>query len=310
MTMDAKAVYERILAEVGKRIAGNEEIIRLMFIAMVANGHVLLEGVPGVAKTTMAKTLAETVQATFGRIQGTPDLEFKDIVGYSYFDEAAKAMQLKKGPIFSNILLIDELNRAPPKTTTALLEALEEHQVTIADSTLPLAKPFIAMATQNPLNIEGTSQLPKVLADRFLMRIAVDYAPIEAEQQMLHLKESEASTSVERVISTTDVLELQRLAKAVKVPDPVIDYITTVVNATRKDIHVVMGASPRAEISFMMCAKAKALIEGRDTVNIDDIKYLARPVLSHRIVVRSTGGVGVNGIIDGIVATLQASGRV
>jgi MoxR-like ATPase len=302
--MDVKASYLKILEQVGKRIAGNEEVIHLMLIAIVANGHVLLEGVPGVAKTTMAKTLSDTIQANFGRIQGTPDLEFKDIVGYAYMDDKTKTVQVKKGPIFTNILLIDELNRAPPRTTTALLEALAEHQVTLGDSTMLLSKPFVAMATQNPLNIEGTTQLPKVLADRFLMRIAVDYASQEAEEQMLHIKETEATTTVEKVLSVEDVLDMQKQAKSVKVPDNVIKYITDMVRATRKDIHVVMGASPRAEISFMDCAKAKALLDGRPEVAIDDIKYLAKPVLSHRIVVRSTGGVGVNGVIDGIVATL------
>ena len=302
--MDVKSSYQKILEQVAKRIAGNDEVIKLMLIAIVADGHVLLEGVPGLAKTTMAKTLSETIQASFGRIQGTPDLEFKDIVGFAYLDDKTKTVQLKKGPIFTNILLIDELNRAPPKTTTALLEALAEHQVTLGDSTMQLSKPFIAMATQNPLNIEGTTQLPKVLADRFLMRIAVEYASLEAEEQMLHLKETESSTTVEKVLSIEDVLEMQKQAKAVKVPDSVIKYIAGIVRATRKDIHVVMGASPRAEISFMACAKAKALLEGRQEASIDDIKYLARPVLSHRIVVRSTGGVGVNSVIDGLVATL------
>jgi len=203
------------------------------------------------------------------------------------------------------MLLVDELNRAPPKTTTALLEALEERQVTLGNETIPLEKPFIALATQNPLNIEGTTSLPKVLADRFVMRIAVDYASIEAEQQMLRIKESEENVEIKRVMGIQDVLEMQKMAKSVKVPDAVISYITKVVNATRKDIHVVMGGSPRSEISFMSCAKAKALIEGRNEANIDDIKYLARPVLSHRIVVRSSGGVGVNGVIDGIIATTK-----
>ncbi len=303
--VDAKAQFDAVLAEVSKKVAGNNEIIKLIFIAIVANGHVLLEGVPGVAKTTMSKAVCDAIQANFGRIQGTPDLEFKDIVGYAYLDDKTKNVELKKGPIFTNILLIDELNRAPPKTTTALLEALEERQVTLGNDTMPLEKPFIALATQNPLNIEGTTTLPKVLADRFLMRIAVDYAPIEAEQQMLRIKESEENIVVKRVMGIEDILELQKLAKGVKVPDSVINYITKVVNATRKDIHVVMGGSPRSEISFMSCGKAKALIEGRSEVSIEDIKYLARPVLSHRIVVRSSGGVGVNGVIDGIIATTK-----
>ncbi|MCL5093183.1 MAG: MoxR family ATPase [Candidatus Marsarchaeota archaeon] len=302
---DVKGVYEKVLAEVKKRIAGKSDIIKLLFIAILANGHILLEGVPGVAKTTMAKTLSEAIQAEFGRIQGTPDIEFKDIVGYTYVDESNN-LQLKKGPIFTNILLIDEINRAPPRTTTALLEALEERQVTMGDSTMPLEKPFIAMATQNPLNIEGTTQLPKVLADRFLMRVAVEYPTAEEEQQMLRIKESESKVPINRVISIKDIIEMQGMVNSIKVPDNVIKYITDIVGATRKDIHIVMGGSPRAEISFLNCCKAKALVEGRTEANIDDIKFLARPILSHRIVVRSTGGIGVNGIIDGIIASLKA----
>jgi MoxR-like ATPase len=301
--LDVKSIYDRIETEIKKRIAGKLDVIKLMFVAMIANGHVLLEGAPGVAKTTMTKALAETVQASFGRIQGTPDLMFKDIVGYTYVDDNNQ-LQVKKGPIFSNILLIDELNRAPPRTTTSLLESLEERQVTMGDSTIPLPKPFIAMATQNPLNVEGTTPLPKVLADRFLMRIAVDYPSMEEEQQMLRLKQSEEKTTINKVISIKDVLEMQEIVKKVVLPEPVLKYITEIVGATRTDIHVVMGGSPRSEISFMQCGKALALIEGRNEVTFDDIKYLAKPVLSHRITVRSTGAVGVNGIIDGIIANI------
>ncbi|MGC8586295.1 MAG: AAA family ATPase [Candidatus Micrarchaeia archaeon] len=301
--MDPKEMYDKVLAEVKKHIAGKTDVIKLIFIAIVANGHILLEGVPGVAKTTISKTVADAIDAKFDRIQGTPDLDIRDIIGYAYMDEN-KNIQLKKGPIFTNILLIDELNRAPPKTTTALLEALEEHQVTVGNATLPLEKPFIALATQNPLNIEGTTQLPKVLADRFLMRVAVDYPSMEEEQEMLRIKEREEKIKTEKVLSISDILELQSMVNSVKISDDVVAYITQVVNATRNDIHIVMGGSPRAEISFMKCGKAKALIEGRSEVSFEDIKYLARPVLSHRLVVRSTGGIGVNGVIDGIIATL------
>jgi MoxR-like ATPase len=275
-----------------------------MFIAIVANGHVLLEGVPGVAKTTMAKTLADAISATFRRIQGMPDLDIRDIIGYTYVDDANN-IALKKGPIFTNILLIDELNRAPPKTTTALLEALEERQVTISNQTLPLDKPFIAMATQNPLNIEGTTSLPKVLADRFLMRLAVTYPEEQDEKEMLRLKEREETVVTNKVLETKDILDIQSQLNTVNLGNDVADYITRLVRATRTDIHVVMGGSPRADISFMKCGKAKALIEGRREVAIEDIKFLAKPILSHRIVVRSTGGIGVNGVIDGLVATLR-----
>jgi MoxR-like ATPase len=302
--MDPKEAYQAVLGEAKKYIAGKEETIKLIFIALVANGHVLLEGVPGVAKTTITKTIADTIDASFGRIQGMPDLDIRDIIGYTYVDDS-NTIQLKKGPIFKNILLIDELNRAPPKTTTALLEALEERQVTIANSTMPLEKPFMALATQNPLNIEGTTALPKVLTDRFLMRIEVSYPSMQEEEEMLRMKEKNEKIEVKKVLGKDDVLALQEQIGSIKMSDEVDAYITKLVEATRADIHAVMGGSPRAEIAFMKCAKAKALIEGRDSITIDDIKYLARPVLSHRMVARATGGIGVNGIIDGIVATLR-----
>jgi MoxR-like ATPase len=304
INMRPDEIYQSVLKEVKKKIAGKNEVIELMFIALVANGHVLLEGVPGVAKTTMTKTLADTITAQFTRIQGTPDLEVRDIVGYTYIDEQNN-IQLKKGPIFTNILLVDELNRAPPKTTTALLEALEERQVTLGNQTTQLPDPFVTFATQNPLNIEGTTALPKVLADRFLMRIAVTYPTMEEEQLMLRLKEKEAQVITNKVIGTADILSLQAMISQVTVSDEIVAYITKLVGATRTDIHVVMGASPRAEIAFLRCAKAKALIEGRKEASMDDIKFLARPILSHRIVVKSTGGLGVNGIIDGLVATVH-----
>ncbi len=302
--INAPDAFKSVLSEVSKHVAGNKDILELMFIAMVADGHVLLEGVPGVAKTTMTRTLAETVTADFGRIEGTSDLQIRDVVGYTYIDDQNN-LQLKKGPIFTNLLLIDELNRAPPQTTTSMLQALEEKMVTLGGSTLPLKKPFIAFATQNPLNIEGTILLPKVLTDRFLMRIGVNYADIDVEEQMLRIKEREEELKVNKVLNTDDIIALQQQAKAIEMSDEVAKYITQVVHATRTDIHVVMGGSPRSEISFMRAGKAKALIEGRKSVSIDDIKSLARSVLGHRIVVKSTGGLGVNGIIDGIIATLH-----
>ncbi len=302
--MDPKEAYETVLKEVEKRVAGKADVVKLIFVALIANGHVLLEGVPGVAKTTITKTMAETIDATFGRIQGLPDLEIRDVIGYTYMDDAHN-VQLKRGPIFNNILLIDEINRAPPRTTVALLEALEERQVSISDQEFHLELPFIAIATQNPLNIEGTNPLPKVLSDRFLMKIEVSYPSLEEEEEMLRLKEKEAEEKVGVVLKKADIVAMQGLLNNVKMPDDVEAYIARLVDATRTEMHTVMGASPRAEISFMKCAKAKALVEGRDSITMDDIKGLARPVLSHRIVARATGGVGVNGIIDGLVSMLQ-----
>ncbi|MDE1845674.1 MAG: MoxR family ATPase [Candidatus Micrarchaeota archaeon] len=301
--MEAKEAYQSILVEMKKHIAGKEDTLELLVIALVANGHALLEGVPGVAKTTMTKALASTIQADFKRIQGTPDLEPKDIVGFTYLDEN-NSPSFKKGPIFTNILLIDELNRSPPKTMSALLETLEERQVTAGGVDMQLPRPFTAFATQNPLRVEGTEPLPKVLADRFIMKIDVDYPTEQEEREMIRIKESEQHSTVNKIIGIEDIQRFQEQAKSVKLPDDVVNYITTLVGATRTDIHVVMGASPRADIALMQCGKAKALLEGRDTVTKDDIKFLAKPVLSHRIAVRSTGGVGVKGIIDGLLATL------
>jgi len=302
--LDAAQVYRDLLGEMRKHISGQEQVIELMIISIVANGHALLEGVPGLAKTTMTKALANAIQADFKRIQGTNDLEPKDILGYTYVDSDNET-KFNKGPVFTNILLVDELNRTPPKTMSALLETLEERQVTVEGTSMPLMKPFVAFATQNPLTIEGTTPIPKVLADRFLLKISVDYSTTDEEKAMLRLKEKEETVEVKKIIDTSGIIELQEAAKGVVLPDQVVSYITSIVGATRKDIHSVMGASPRAEISFMQAGKAKAMLEGRSEVSKDDIKFLARPVLSHRIVVRATGGIGVHGIIDGIIASVD-----
>lgn len=302
--VDARDAFQQVLAEMKKHIAGKEDTIELMFVTVVANGHALLEGVPGVAKTTMCKAMSETMQADFKRIQGTPDLVPTDIVGYSYLDDKNE-VQFKKGPVFTNILLVDELNRAPPKTMSAFLETLEERMVTAGGVDMALPAPFTAFATQNPLRIEGTEQIPKVLADRFIVKIDVDYPSMEEEEQMMRLKEKEEQETIKKIVGMEDILDMQKQAKTVSMPSDVSGYIARMVNATRTDIHVVMGASPRADIAFMHAAKARALIKGRQSVTIEDIKFLANPVLAHRIAVRSTGGIGVHGIIDGIVATLK-----
>ncbi len=302
--MEPQDIYKQVHAEMKKYIAGKDDTLELLFVALVADGHALLEGVPGVAKTLMTKTLATTINADFKRIQGTPDLEPRDIRGYTYIDEKGE-IQLKKGPVFTNILLVDELNRTPAKTMAALLETLEEKQVTLAGQDIALPKPFVTFATQNPLTIEGTEPLPKVLADRFLMRIEVDYPSMAEEQEMIRIKESNVQSSPSKIVDIATIMDLQNKARAITMPDDVVVYITQLVDATRKDIHVVMGASPRADIAFVQCAKAKALIEGRSAVTKEDVKFLAKPVLSHRIAVRATGGLGVKGIVDGIIASIK-----
>lgn len=299
--MDAKDGYQQVEEELKKHIAGKKDVIELLFIGLVANGHILLEGVPGVAKTTISKALADTITADFKRIQCLPDLVPEDIIGQTYYDEN-RDVKIKKGPIFTNILLMDELNRAPPRTMGAFLEALEERQVTMGGVDMPLPKPFMAIATQNPLKIEGTEPIPKVLADRFIMRVEVVYPSMPEEEEMLNLKEAEKTMVAKKILTTDNINEFQVQAKSVVLPKEIKEFITQLVDASRKEMHVVMGASPRADLAFMQCGKAKALIEGRQEVTRDDIKFLAKPVLSHRIIVRSTGGIGVNGIIDGILA--------
>lgn len=302
--MDAHEAYAKVMEEMKKHIAGKEETLQLLFITLVANGHAMLEGVPGVAKTTMTKALASTIEADFKRIQGTPDLEPKDITGFAY-QSADNSVKFQKGPVFTNILLVDEMNRMQQRTMAALLESLEERQVTVGGESMQLMRPFTAFATQNPLNIEGTVPIPKVLADRFIMKIDVSYPSMEEERGILRIKERDEKIEVRKIMTTQDILEMQGQAKLVALSEDVNAYIARLVTATRTDIHVVMGASPRATISFMNAGKAKALVEGRKEVTIEDIKFLAKPVLSHRIVVRSTGGIGVHGIIDGIVAMLR-----
>ncbi len=303
--MEPQEVYNLVLKEVKKKIAGKEDVIKLMFIGLVANGHVLLEGVPGVAKTTMVKSLASAINADFKRIQGTSDLTPQDIVGYTYIDPSDNNLKVHKGPIFTNLLLLDELNRTPPKTMSAFLEMLEERVVTIGGINYKLPDLFIAFATQNPLNIEGTEPLPKVLADRFIMKINVDYPSENEEIEMIRLKEKDTQLEINKVVDIETILSLQSMVKNVSLDDDIANYIIRIVDATRSDIHVVMGASPRAIIALVNCAKAKALIEGRNKVIKDDVTFLAKPVLSHRIVTRATGGIGVSGIIDGILASVD-----
>ncbi len=303
--MDPKETYAKIMEQMRKRIAGKEETIELLIITIIANGNALLEGVPGLAKTTMTKALASTIQADFKRIQGAPDLEPKDIIGYTILDRKTNETEFRKGPIFTNILLVDELNRAPPKTMSAFLEALEEKVVTVGGVDMQLPKPFNAFATQNPLRIEGTEPIPKVLSDRFIMKIDVDYPSANEEKVMLRLKEMGIDLEISKVLTTQDVITMQEEAVKIEMPNDVVNYIAELVDATRNEIHVIMGASPRADLALMRAGKAKAYLEGRDTVTIDDIRFLAKPVLSHRILVKSTGGVGIKGVIDGLLATLK-----
>ncbi|HMP39413.1 MAG TPA: AAA family ATPase [Roseiflexaceae bacterium] len=283
---------ERIRAETARTVVGQEEPITLMLIALLSNGHVLIEGVPGTAKTLMAKTLAMLAQLEFKRVQFTPDLMPSDVVGTQVFELGSGNFHLRRGPVFTNVLLGDEINRAPAKTQSALLEAMEERQVTIEGQRLPLPEPFFVLATQNPVEYEGTYPLPEAQLDRFLFKILVEYAPQEVEIEVLrryhrgfdahHLERLDLQQPV-----TSEILAACRAEIAqVEVDDGILKYITDIAQASRQSLDLLLGGSPRASIGLLLAAKAWAAMQNRPFVVPDDVKFLVRPVYRHRILLR------------------------
>ncbi|MCC6746580.1 MAG: MoxR family ATPase [Deltaproteobacteria bacterium] len=269
--------------EVERSVLGPPEIVDLLLTALVARGHALLEGVPGVAKTTLVKTFSRTLGCTFRRIQFTPDLLPSDITGTYILDVRTSTFQLREGPIFANVVLGDEINRAPAKTQSALLEAMQETQVTIEGHTRPLPPPFMVLATQNPIEHEGTYPLPEAQVDRFLVKLVMRYPTLEDERRVLTTYNRPAPAA-NAVLSPERILELQRLAEDVHVDDELLDYILGLARFTREHRRVYLGASPRASLMLMHAAKARALLSGRAFVLPDDVKQLASPVLAHRLI--------------------------
>ncbi|MEM2109381.1 MAG: MoxR family ATPase [Candidatus Odinarchaeota archaeon] len=293
-----------IIREVGKVIIGKKELIRNILIALLCRGHVLLEGVPGVAKTELAKSFATTLGCEFRRIQFTPDLLPSDILGSVIFDQQKAQFYLRKGPIFTNILLADEINRAPPKTQAALLESMQEFQVTIEGKTNPLNHPFMVLATQNPLEQEGTYPLPEAQIDRFLFRLIVEYPDEKEEVEMLLKRSIRASADIKPLASPNIVIALQEYINKIYVDPSIISYIKDIVIKTRSDPQILLGASPRASIVLLNSAKALAAISGRDYVIPDDVKILAFSALNHRLILRpeiELEGMSVKRIIDRIL---------
>jgi MoxR-like ATPase len=281
------AVY-KIKKELRKVIVGQEEMIDLLIVSILANGHSLIEGVPGVAKTVTAKLLAKTLDVDFSRIQFTPDLMPSDILGTSVFSMKNNEFEFKPGPIFSNIILIDEINRAPAKTQAALFEAMAERQVTIDGKEYDLKAPFLVFATQNPIEQEGTYRLPEAQLDRFLFKINVGYPNLEEEIQILtdqHARKNiDAESTVNAVMNAQEIATYQRTVKEIVIEDNLIKYIAKIILDTRNNPNLYLGASPRASIAIMNGAKAYAAIMGRDFVTPDDIKYIATAVMRHRII--------------------------
>lgn len=270
-------------------LVGQHQVVREVLIALISNGHVLLEGVPGLGKTLLVRTLSHCLQVDFARIQFTPDLMPTDVTGHAMFDQKTEQFRIRKGPAFTQLLLADEINRASAKTQSALLEVMQERQITIEGKCFPLTPPFMVLATQNPLDQEGTYPLPEAELDRFLFKIMIDYPVIEQEARIVRMVLDGTisdSLNVDNLTALTDaagVIALQRFAASVTLDDAVIDYALRLVRSTREQNGLARGAGPRASIALCAAARAQALIEGRDFVIPDDIKSVARPVLRHRI---------------------------
>lgn len=284
-----KELLERVFDEVNRVIVGKREVIEKLTVALLANGHVLLEDYPGLAKTLMVKVYSQVLDLKYSRIQFTPDLLPSDITGNYVFDMRKNDFVFRPGPIFANIVLADEINRAPPKTQSALLEAMQERQVTIEGTRFALEEPFMVVATQNPIEFEGTYPLPEAQLDRFLIRTRVGYPTLEEEKEILKRRIERRSDDfhVEKILSKEDVLRLQRAVEDVYVDDVIIDYIVDICRRTRRLREVEVGVSPRATEFLMKASRALAFIRGRDYVIPDDVKYIAVDVLSHRLVLKT-----------------------
>jgi len=290
--VDPAAGFRAVVDNVGRVIHGKDHVTELVLLALLAGGHVLVEDVPGVGKTSLAKALAASIDGTFGRIQFTPDMLPSDVVGVSIYDRSTGRFEFRPGPVFANIVLADEINRASPKTQSALLESMAEGQVTVAGETYPLEPPFLVLATQNPAEHEGAYPLPDSQLDRFLLRVSVGYPSGEAEARMLDSDGSdEALASLRPVLSAADVVTMAAAVRRVHVADPLRGYLVDLAAASRGHARLALGMSPRATLSLQRVAQARALVSGRDYVVPDDIKALAPPTLAHRLQLASDAAI-------------------
>jgi MoxR-like ATPase len=281
-------LINRIISEVEKAIIGKREVLELVALALLTDSHVLIEDYPGLAKTLMAKSFASALGLEFKRIQFTSDLLPSDIIGSFVFNRETSKFEFRKGPIFANVILADEINRAPPRTQSALLESMQERQVTVENETFKLSKPFIVLATQNPIEYEGTYPLPEAQLDRFIMKISIGYPSFKDEVAILtsRIERKSDEVKIEKVASAKDVLYLQEMVENVYVSDEIKEYIVRIVTATRKAPEVEVGASVRGSLALLKLSRARALMQGRDFVIPDDVKYVAIPALRHRLILK------------------------
>ncbi len=313
--LDLSPVYNAVGAvknELRKVIVGQAEMMDLLLAALFCNGHVLIEGVPGIAKTLTAKLMAQTLDVGFSRIQFTPDLMPSDVVGTTVFNMKTSEFTFNAGPVFSNIILIDEINRAPAKTQAALFEVMEEYQVTVDGTTHPMRKPFFVLATQNPIEQEGTYKLPEAQLDRFLFKINVKYPELSEEKEILRRFRSDFSMAVKGevkpVFSDLGIAECRKLVEQVQIREELLDYIAAVVHHTREHPDLFLGASPRASLAILKASKAIAAMSGRDFVTPDDIRFVAYPVLNHRIILtpeREMEGFDTKDVVDDILKKIE-----
>jgi MoxR-like ATPase len=312
---DLTQLNEAVLSirqQIKKIIVGQDEMVKLIIAALLADGHVLIEGVPGVAKTLTAKLVAKSLSVHFSRIQFTPDLMPSDVLGTPVFNPKEATFEFKKGPLFSNIVLIDEINRAPAKTQAALFEVMEEKQITVDGKTYPMQAPFMVMATQNPIEQEGTYRLPEAQLDRFLFKIVVPY-PSESEEydilkQFHDMGSMDVMTIVDSVLSAQQIIDIRKQVKAILIEEKLLQFIAKLTHQTRNHKSIYLGASPRASLAIMNASKAMAAINGRDFVTPEDILEVVPPVLRHRIILspdKEMEGITEDNVLKQIIQTMD-----